>query len=173
MPITDNAPPVRTAAPKPARESATLKARSDALCGFGQLAQVPLMATKQYADVGTITAHWPGVAHEIAKLADSQPKIAQLIDPLLQVGPYTGLITALLPFVLQIAVNHKAVAPGAMGTVHPDTIAAQVEAQIAKGELEALKIQMQSEREAHEVRQQIAVERAAYIKSQQTVTAVD
>jgi hypothetical protein len=105
--------------------------------------------------------HWPDVSAEIAKLAASQPAIAKLVDPLIQIGPYTGLVTALLPFILQIGVNHGRFSPGAMGTVPATTLASQIESAIAKQELEALTIQRDAERETAAMRRDIALSRKA------------
>jgi hypothetical protein len=166
MPITNAGPPPATkttpkpTAPKTAKDSALNAARTDALNGFGQLAQVPLIATKMYADAGAVGQYWPKIAKEIANLADSQDQIAKLIDPLIQVGPYTGLITAVLPFVLQIGVNHGRVSAGAMGTVPKETLSSQVETALAQAQLEALKTQRDAENAARAMRQEIASARA-------------
>jgi hypothetical protein len=167
MPITNTAPAPNTtrntssATRVTVKVSATLKARTEALVGFGQLGQVPLIATRQYADCGAISLHWPHVAEEIAKLADSQPVIAKFIDPLIQIGPYTGLVTAVLPFILQIGVNHGVFAPGAMGTVPTVTLTAQVESSLAQQELEALYLQRDAEKAAAAIRREINEARAA------------
>jgi hypothetical protein len=147
---------------KAAKTAASVtKDRADALTGLGQLAQVPLIATKQFADAGAVSLYWPDVSTEIAKLAESQPAIAKLVDPLLQIGPYTGLVMAVLPFILQIGVNHKFLTPGAMGTVPATTLSAQVESSLAKQELEALTIQRDAEREAAAMRKDIEDSRRA------------
>lgn len=129
--------------------------RLDAINGLGQIAQVPLLATKQFADVGALSVHWPNVAKELAELADSQEVIARVIDPLIKVGPYTGLVAAILPFFMQIAVNHGRVAAGAMGTVPGNALAAQVEAGLAASEMEALQAQLEAEKAAQSLRDDI------------------
>jgi hypothetical protein len=164
MPVTNaTAPPSHAAKPTVAakKTETVLKARTDALTGLGQLAQVPLIATKQYADAGAVGLHWPEVAKEIATLADSEPRIAQLIDPLIKVGPYTGLIAAILPFVLQLGVNHGRVQAGVMGTVPSSTLDAQVQSSLAKAELEALTAQHEAEQAAAAMREEIAESRRA------------
>ena len=167
MPITSapTPPSVKKAvAPKPvSRETSNLtRERTEALAGLGQLAQVPLMALRQYADVGALGVHWPNVSREVAKLAESQEQVARVIDPLIKVGPYTGLITAVLPLVMQIAVNHGRVAPGAMGTVPATSLAAQVETAMAQAELEALRTQMEAERQSRKMRDDIDRERREF-----------
>jgi hypothetical protein len=169
MAITDatNQPPPRkssatvSAKPAPAKPSAKTAERADALNGFGQLAQVPLLALRQYADAGAVGMYWPGVASEVAKLAESQEQVAKVIDPLIQLGPYTGLITAILPFALQIAVNHGRVAPGAMGTVPKSVLSAKVEASLANAELESLRQHLEAEKSSAAIREEIAANRRA------------
>lgn len=165
MPIVNAPPPVvkKTASSvqRVAKESQLTKDRADALNGLGQLLQVPLIATKQHADAGAVSLYWPNIASEVAKLAESQPAIAKLIDPLIQIGPYTGLVMAVLPFVLQLGVNHKMVQPGAMGTVPAITLSSQVEASLAKQELEALTVQRDAEKASAALRQEIEESRKA------------
>lgn len=133
--------------------------REEALNGFGQIGQVPLLAFKMYADVGAMSLHWPNIAKELAALADTQEPIAAVIDPLIKVGPYTALITAVLPLAMQVAVNHGKAPAGAMGTVPATTLTAQVETGLAMAELEALKMQQEAEKAAAEMREEIAVAR--------------
>jgi hypothetical protein len=123
--------------------------------------QVPLLATKQYADAGAVSLYWPKIATEVAKLAEENENIGKLIDPLMQIGPYSALIAAILPFVLQIGVNHGRFAPGSMGTVPASTLQAQIEASIAEGELENLRIQVQAEQASAVLRAEIAESRKA------------
>lgn len=164
MPIVNAPPPAvkkTVATQRVAKESQLTKDRTDALTGLGQLAQVPLIATKQFADAGAISLYWPNISKEIAVLADSQPAIAKLIDPLIQIGPYTGLVMVVLPFILQLGVNHRMLSPGAMGTVPATALSAQVEASLAQQELEALTIQQKAEQDAAKVRAEIEQSRKA------------
>lgn len=162
MPVTSAPPPVHTPATRApsAKATATHKAREDAVGSLGQLAQVPLLAMRQYADAGALGQYWPGIAREVATLADSQEQVAQIIDPLIKVGPYAGLITAVLPLVMQIAVNHGRMAPGAMGTVPASMLSAQVETALAQEELRALQAQAEAEKAAAAMRAEIAEQRA-------------
>ena len=139
--------------------NATHKARAEAVMSLGQLGQVPLIALKQYADAGAISLHWPKISEEIATLAETQPAIANLIDPLLQVGPYAALVTAVLPFILQIGVNHNRIQPGAMGTVPGSSLSAQIETAIAQAEAEALKLQLDAEKSSNAIRAEITKQR--------------
>ena len=157
MPV--NAPPRRNVPQKPAQEPQVTKDRREALTGFGQLAQAPLIGFRLFADAGAVAMHVPNIAREIALLAETQEQVAALVDPLIKVGPYFGLVTAVLPLLLQVGVNHGRVPAGAMGTVPAVTLSAQVEAGLATQELEALTIQMQAEAAAAEVREKIAEQR--------------
>lgn len=154
--------PNRSSTAKPATTSnttSTRKARAEAVMSLGQLGQVPLIALKQYADAGAVSLHWPKISEEIANLAETQPAIANLIDPLLQVGPYAALVTAVLPFILQIGVNHGRIQPGAMGTVPGSSLSAQIETAIAQAEAEALKLQLDAEKSSNAIRAEITKQR--------------
>jgi hypothetical protein len=177
VPITNTAPALKSVKNTSSTASKAEKAiqsitkdRAEALSGFGQLAQVPLIALKQYADCGAVSLYWEGIAGEVAKLAETQPAVANVIDPLIKVGPYTGLITAVLPFILQIGVNHKLLSPGAMGTVPATALSAQAESSLAKQELEALTVQRDAEKEAAAVRAEIAESRRALADVQTDAT---
>lgn len=161
MPISGDIPPLKAKAPARAAKTIGVTAeRESALAELGGLAQVPLIALRQYADAGTVSMHWPNIATELALLAEKQPQVAKVIDPLRQVGPYAGIITAVLPLILQVGVNHGRVNPGAMGTVPATVISAQVESNLAVQELEALKIQRDAEKQARDMRAQIDEARA-------------
>jgi hypothetical protein len=163
MPITNPGPPPvkKTATAKPVALSPVSVKRQDAIASLGALAQVPLIAVKLYADAGAVSLYWPKIAREISLLADTNEQIAKLVDPLMQVGPYAGLITAVLPFALQIGVNHKRLPAGAMGTVPASTLAAQIETALAKAELEALRTQYEAERQSRAMRDDILNARRA------------
>ena len=124
--------------------------REESLNGIMQLATFGLVVTKQYADAGAVGKHGPALAHETAVLAESNERIAKGIDYLEQVGPYAGLITAAMPLVLQILANHSVLNAEALagaGVVHPDTLAAQVQADMARQAAQALREQMAAQDE--------------------------
>lgn len=166
-PPSKGSPNTASGQPKAIKMPQSRKDRAEAVGALGQLAQVPLMATKQFADAGAIAAYWPKVSEEVAKLAETQPQIAHIIDPLMQVGPYAGLIAAVLPLIMQIGVNHGRVAPGALGTVPASSLASQIEAGLAQQELQALRVQKHAEAEANAVRAEIANERKAFLANQE------
>lgn len=152
---------LKTPAKAPTKKLSVKEARESAVVGLGQLAQVPLLATKQYADAGAVGLYWPAIAHEVAELADTQEAIANLIDPLMKVGPYTALVAAVLPFFMQIAVNHGRVAPGSMGTVPASSLEAQIKTSMAQAELESLRMQQQAEQASAAMRQEMEESRRA------------
>jgi|SRR5579862_4949957 len=158
MPVASAPPPVRKAPAKAAvkAEPQVTKDRREALTGFGQLAQVPLIGLRMFADAGAVSLYVPGIAREIAELAETQEQVAAFVDPLIKAGPYFGLVTAVLPLVMQVAVNHGRFAAGAMGTVPAVSLAAQVEAGLARQELEALTVQLEAEKAAAAMREEIA-----------------
>ena len=171
MPV-NAAPPRKNVTAKPAQELQATKDRREALAGFGQLAQAPLIGFRLFADAGAVAMHVPAIAREIALLAETQEQVAALVDPLIKAGPYFGLVTAVLPLFLQVGVNHGRVPAGAMGTVPAVTLSAQIEAGLATQELEALTIQVQAEAAAAEVRERIAEQRrkvASQVASRTTV----
>jgi hypothetical protein len=174
MPNVGNMPPSKATANK---SSAVVKktvavaadekteARTAAVAELGSFAQIPLLLTKQYADAGALSLHWPKIAGEIGKLAATNEQIAKLVDPLMTVGPYAGLITAIMPLVAQIAVNHGRVAAGVANTVPASTLSSQIETAMAQNELAALKIQRDAENESAKVRKEIADSRRALADS--------
>lgn len=130
-------------------------AREEALNGVGQLLSFGLMLGGQHADAGAISRHWPNVAAEATNVADNDPKMAKALDYLLEVGPYGNLIVAALPLVAQLMVNHGMAKPESMagaGVVHPETLAADVKATIARQAAEAVRAQREAEEELARLR---------------------
>jgi hypothetical protein len=162
MPITNSVAPPAVKKPaataKPVAVSKLTEDRRDALNGLLQLAQVPLIAMGLYADSGAVGAYGPGIARELALLAEKDKAVAAAIDPLIKIGPYTGLVAAVLPLILQIGVNHGRIPPGTMGTVSGDMLTAQVQAELAQVELAALTAQRDAKRAADKMRADIAEE---------------
>jgi hypothetical protein len=152
--------PVRHATPKVTAE------REEAVAQLGMFAQVPLIATKQLADAATIGIHWPKVSHELAVLAETQEPIANIIDPLMKVGPYAALIATLLPMAMQIAVNHGRLKPGSMGTVPAVSLSSQIETEMAKQEIAALRLQQEAEAGARQARFEMEQAKAALTRTE-------
>lgn len=172
MPIVSTPPPPRNtpngASGTPARTTPKVtKAREEAVASLGMFAQVPLLATKQLADAATIGEHWPKISHEIAVLAETQEPVANLIDPLMKVGPYAALIAAALPMAMQLAVNHNRLKPGMGGTVPATQLEAQMQTSMAHAELESLRAQQEAEQQAMRVRREIEESRRALADAMQ------
>jgi hypothetical protein len=109
-------------------------ARAEALNGLGQITALVLVMRGAYADAGAIAQHGPGISQETAKLADQNESIANLIDYLTQAGPYMGLVSVVLPFVLQLAVNHNRIDAAKLspdlGVLPPDVLEKRVRAEM-------------------------------------------
>jgi hypothetical protein len=156
------APPVKTPrAAKTTPPSADVTAtREKALTEIASIPIAVCIAMGNLADAGTIEIYWPMFSRELAKLAESQEGIGKWIDPLTRIGPYTGILTVAAPMAMQFAVNHGRGTVGAMGTVSPQVLAAQIELRIAKLEAEALRQQLEAEQQARETRAEIEKARA-------------
>jgi hypothetical protein len=156
-PAAAKPPPVRNpkttaSAAKTTQATADIiKSRADALEELLAIPAVAFIMRKQFADAGTVQMYGPRLTAELASL---EP-LAPIIDPLTKIGPYSKLIAIIIPMALQFGVNHGQVPPGAMGTVPASTLAAQIETQIARQEVQALRIQLEAEREARELKAEI------------------
>lgn len=117
--------------------------REEGLNGLAQIGQGIALGFKQYADAATLGTHFPPLATELAKLADHYDVIAKPIDLLIQVGPFGALIASAMPLVAQLAVNHRMAPAGVMGTVPPETLSAQMQAQMMR--MQAAMMRQQAE----------------------------
>src|SRR5882757_7282010 len=101
-------PPAKAAAkskPSPTMQ-AKRNTREEGVNGLFQLATGLCMMTGQHADAQAFAMHGPNIAPEIAAIAEDYDKVGEAIDKLVAVGPFAGLLTAVLPLALQLAVNH-------------------------------------------------------------------
>lgn len=167
MPVTiDASAPPRKATVAKASDSGSgsamsrkAKERADGLAGIGQLTYAALLFAKQPADAGAINKFFPPVAIEVARLGDTNPKIGDALDKLNEIGPYAGLITAITPLIAQLLVNHDrvpATAVASLGVVSKATIEAEVQAEILKAEMHAMKTAMEAREQAAEMRKEYA-----------------
>lgn len=161
--IDTTAPPRKTSAVKKTQQSSAVnlktQARAESVNGFGQLASAVLLMVKQPADAGAVARHWPNVSLEIAKLADTDERVAKMIDNLESVGPYAGIITAVMPFALQILVNHDRIpaeSVSGMGVVTKRTLTAQVNVSLAEAELAAIEAEKAAIEETARQRQALS-----------------
>jgi len=155
-PIRGNAAP--RAAAKP-RASAKLAKREEAANGVWQLLGFGAVLAGWHADAGAIQLHGPGISRGVATMAESNAKIAAGLDKLSEVGPYGEAIALVMPFALQIMANHGLVKPelvASAGVVHPETLAADVKAQMAQQAHEALLRQKAAEEELRRLSEEMA-----------------
>jgi uncharacterized membrane-anchored protein len=109
------------------------------MLGLFQGGQAIALFTKQYADAAAIGAHAQPISHEVSALAATDDKVAKLVDSLLVVGPYTALAMAVLPFAMQLAVNHGFLPSGKIpGTTDPKVLSGRVEADLAQAAADQL-----------------------------------
>lgn len=118
--------------------------REQAFMGLGQIAQSVCIMSGQYADAATIGRYWEGIGKEVVPIANMPGNewLGSGLDLLVKVGPYTSLMAVLIPFGLQLAANHKMVDAskvGGQGVVPPEVLEAQMRAQTAQMQVEALK----------------------------------
>lgn len=135
--------------------------------GIGQLGQTICIATGQMADAATIGQHWEGIAREVVNVAETEGNewLANGLDLLVKVGPYTALAFAVMPFALQLAANHKmldASKLGGRGVVSPEVLEAQMQAQMAQMEVDALRQKNEALQYAAQMRQEHAQAMAEY-----------
>lgn len=169
MPIDMSAAkaPPRKRAPRSNTASATpapqvdvrshVERRTEGLNGLAQLGQGLCLMFGQYADAATIGQHFPPVASELAKVAETTDVVAKPIDFLIEVGPYGSLIAAVMPLAMQLAANHGLIDAskfGGQGVVPPGVLEAQMKAQMARMQSEALLAQKQAMEEAQRVQKE-------------------
>lgn len=145
---------VRTTAPKVQADTRSPnEKRVEGLLGLGQVGQAACIMGRQYADAATLGMHFPPVATEIANLADQFEMVANVADFLIQIGPFTAIITASMPLILQLLANHKVLDASALmgqGVVPPEVLESQMKAQIAKMQADAMREQQMAMQEARE-----------------------
>lgn len=125
--------------------------REEGLNGLAQLGQLICVGTGQMADAAALGMHFPPLAKATADLADDYESVAKPIDFLIQLGPFTALIAAAAPLVLQLLANHKVLDANALasqGVVSPEVLESRMRAQIAQVQAQALRDQMQAQAEA-------------------------
>lgn len=120
--------------------------RAEGLTGIGQLVYAGLLFAKQPADAGAVNKFWPAIAIETAKIADTNEKVAETLDKLNEVGPYSGLIMAVTPLIAQLLVNHNRVpaeSVASLGVVSKSTLESEVQAEIMKAEMHAMQVELE------------------------------
>lgn len=136
--------------------------REEAVNGVFQLGQLGLVMFGQYADAGAIGMHGPPIAHEVAELAKNNSQVAKGVDLLLQVGPYAGLVAAIMPLVLQLMANHEVIPADKMSganIVKPEVLESQIKTQMARQAMEAMRAQQAAEQELADLQKEMAAAR--------------
>jgi len=82
------------------------KKRLDGVGGIFQLSQLTLIMLKQKADAAAVGLHSESITTEIVNLAESDENVARIVDSLCKVGPYGALVSAIMPLIIQLGVNH-------------------------------------------------------------------
>lgn len=147
--LISNAPPRtrQTRAPSAPRKSRD-EARNEAVNGIFQLASFGCVVTGNYADAAAIGMHSPTISSEVVKLGAQNDQVGKAIDYLNQVGPYAGLISAVMPLVLQLLANHQRLdASKVPGLSDPRALEARVKAQMAQQAAEEMAAAQQAQAE--------------------------
>lgn len=124
--------------------NASVNRRAEGMNGIAQIVQAGCLMFGQYADAAAIGQFFPPISKELAQIAETNEAISKPIDFLIEIGPYGGLIAAVLPFGLQIAANHgwaDASRLMGQGVVPPAVLDAQMKTQMMQMQAEALRAQ--------------------------------
>lgn len=126
------------AAPRPTRKTGPRAKVSAALPdyreGVAGLLQIPafilasagrLNPVLEYDGIAVAVAT-PNIAEAVNSLAQEEPRVAAVLDKILQVGPYGAILGAVVPLIAQIAVNHKKIPAGTLGTQEPEALKASL-----------------------------------------------
>ena len=132
--------------------------RQEALDGVLQIGQFIALAFGQFADAGAIGMFGQPMANETVKLAENDSRIASKVDLLIQVGPYAGFITATIPLLAQLLVNHKLLKPEQFanaGVVTPETLESKMKSELMKKAMDAMIEQKRLEDEMRDMEDQM------------------
>lgn len=135
--------------------------RTKGLNDLGSLGQGLCLLGGQYADAAAVGRYWGPIAAELANLSDTYEAVSRPVDLLIQAGPFAALFAAVMPLGLQIAANHRWVNAEALaghGIVSPEVLEAQMRAEVARMQTEALMAQQIALREAKEAEAAYAAE---------------
>jgi hypothetical protein len=147
--------------PQPLRDPTD--AREQGLLGIFQVAAAICVMRGLYPDAGACSVHGPAISREAAILAQSNEGIARGLDYLIQMGPYSALLTAILPFGLQIAANHGRIDAGkaaGLGIMDPAALEAKVKADVEQQKLAFMQQAKDAKEAAEKARASLAEEAA-------------
>jgi hypothetical protein len=164
------APPRKSAVTtsKPTGSDSKHRKRKEGLQSVQQAAGLALIAAKQPADAAAVGMHGDAIIDELVTLADSEESIAKALDYLTKTGPYSALVMATLPLMMQLAVNHGRMKPNAMmpNVVSKETLDAQYRADMAKVEMAARKAEREAKDQLREMEDQIARQNGGFQNDQ-------
>jgi hypothetical protein len=114
MPIMQRTAPPRKASPATRTQKTApaataglkVEARANDVDGIFKTISSIMVLRGMLADAGAINLHSRNISIEIARLAESNEQVARMLDSLTAAGPYSGVLIACLPLILQIAANH-------------------------------------------------------------------
>jgi hypothetical protein len=147
--VASNVAPPKKVTPKPTPApskktetdvSKIQKEREDGLNGFFQVFSAISIMTGNWADAGAYTMHGPNVSRETAVLGGKYERVGNALDALSQVGPFTAILGAAMPLILQIAANHNRIPASKMaslGVVNPEILESQMKMEAQRQEMEA------------------------------------
>jgi hypothetical protein len=133
--------------------SGKTKERAEGLQGWFQIGQVACIAKGWKADAGAIGQHGEKLSEEVARVGDNVELVGKGLDILSMTGPYAALMAVALPFVAQIAMNHKIIPESLAleGTAPPAMLEAQITVQLVRAQKEALLAQKEAQAELLEL----------------------
>jgi hypothetical protein len=133
---------------EPEKEKTLDELRHEALDGVLQLGQFGCLAFGDFSDAGAIGVFGPPMVTETVNLARDNEKVAEKVDLLIKVGPYAGLIAAVIPFVAQLMVNRgifKAEQFGNAGVMEPAMLETRMKTEVLRRAAEAQREQMEAQ----------------------------
>lgn len=137
-PTTAKATPASPKAPEaaPKRRSSTRKVSSTAAdytravdeilnlpVGILGFAGMQRRSPALIADAAAIDTARPRVAAALGALGEEMPAVGAILDRLTAAGPYSAIVAAIAPLVLQLGANHGLVPAGTLGTREPGALA--------------------------------------------------
>lgn len=163
MSLASKAPPAK--APRAATATRRTKAEAQAETAHGviQLGQFGLIMARQFADAAALGIHGTPVVDEVVKLGKTNESVGKGIEYLDAVGPYAGLITAMMPLIFQVLANHGRIPAGTVpGILPPDVLEAKMKAELtlaaAQAMAEATAVQAEADRVMSEAQQYAAAQ---------------
>jgi hypothetical protein len=80
--------------------------RKDGLDQYVNSGVAIMMIARQHADAQALATHGPKITGELATLANTHEKLGSAIDKAIAASPFAGLVMAVMPLAMQLAVNH-------------------------------------------------------------------